>query len=75
MNALGVRPTMWPLREQDVFSGGNDMNKLWKASALLAGAMFVAVPVTTTTADEIDFMVIDYDAPGMGEWWHLLVDT
>jgi hypothetical protein len=50
------------------------MNKLWKASALLAGTMFAAMPVTTM-ADEIDFMVIDYDAPGMGEWWHLLVDT
>ena len=75
MNAEGVRSTVAPLREQDVFNGGNDMNKLWKASALLAGAMFAAAPVTTMAADEIDFMVVDYDAPGMGEWWHLLVDT
>lgn len=25
-------------------------------------------------AQEIDFMVVDYDAPGMGDWWKLLVE-
>lgn len=43
--------------------------------ALLAGSMLIALPFAAQSQEEISFLVIDYDAPGMGEWWHLLVDT
>ncbi|GAB5507030.1 MAG: extracellular solute-binding protein [Rhizobiaceae bacterium] len=44
-------------------------------SALLAGAMAIAAPLGAQAQDEISFLVIDYEAPGMGDWWQLLVST
>lgn len=46
-----------------------------KCALMLATAMAATMPLAVQAQDEINFMVIDYDAPGMGEWWHLLVDT
>lgn len=43
-----------------------------------AGLAMVAGPAMSPVAhaaDDISFLVVDYDAPGMGDWWHLLVDT
>lgn len=44
-------------------------------SALLAGAVALAAPLGAQAQDEISFLVIDYEAPGMGDWWQLLVST
>ena len=44
-------------------------------TVLLAGAIS-AVPLAAVHAqEEIDFLVVDYEAPGMGDWWQLLVET
>lgn len=41
--------------------------------AILAALALVPLPLAAQ-AQEIDFMVVDYDAPGMGDWWKLLVE-
>ncbi len=46
----------------------------------LFATLMVAGTVACTTApaaadDQISFLVVDYDAPGMGDWWQLLVET
>ncbi len=42
-------------------------------SALVAGAATVVASPAAKAAEEISFLVVDYDAPGMGDWWKLLV--
>lgn len=52
------------------------MNRVMTAAARLMGAAAMAVamlPPVSASAEEVDFMVVDYDAPGMGDWWKLLV--
>ncbi|RDE08946.1 ABC transporter substrate-binding protein [Pelagibacterium lacus] len=37
-------------------------------------AALTLAPLPAVQAQDIDFMVVDYDAPGMGDWWKLLVE-
>ena len=46
-----------------------------KIGMILASALAATVPAVATAQEEISFLVVDYDAPGMGDWWNLLVDT
>lgn len=54
-----------------VSTGGSPMSNYRKCIAAMAA--IAAAPFPAAHAQEIDFMVIDYDAPGMGDWWKLLV--
>ena len=51
------------------------MNLSRNAALALAGAVAVMAPAPVYAQNQISFLVIDYDAPGMGDWWHLLVDS
>ena len=42
---------------------------------LLAGAIAIAGVGSVQAQDDISFLVVDYEAPGMGDWWQLLVST
>lgn len=41
-------------------------------AAAIAAALTFAPPVLAQ--EEISFLVVDYDAPGMGDWWQLAVE-
>lgn len=43
-------------------------------AAVLAALALAPLPMAQAQAQEIEFMVVDYDAPGMGDWWKLLVE-
>lgn len=45
-----------------------------KAPLAILAALAIAPLSLVANAQEIDFMVVDYDAPGMGDWWKLLVE-
>lgn len=45
-----------------------------KAPLAILAALAIAPLSLVSNAQEIDFMVVDYDAPGMGDWWKLLVE-
>lgn len=47
--------------------------KLSRYQAALIAALVLA-PLPAAQAQDIEFMVVDYDAPGMGDWWKLLVE-
>jgi ABC-type glycerol-3-phosphate transport system substrate-binding protein len=42
------------------------------SAAMIAAAL---VPAPLRAEGTISFFVVDYDAPGMGEWWKLLVES
>jgi ABC-type glycerol-3-phosphate transport system substrate-binding protein len=45
-------------------------------SGMLAGATALTLIATAAHAqDPVSFLVVDYEAPGMGDWWQLLVKT
>lgn len=44
-------------------------------TALLAGAAALSLGMAAPAKAEVSFLVVDYDAPGMGDWWKLLVET
>ncbi|MFC5586834.1 ABC transporter substrate-binding protein [Nitratireductor kimnyeongensis] len=52
---------------------GRTRNLLY-ATALAATAL-AAGSTTSMAEDEISFLVVDFEAPGMGDWWQLLVST
>jgi ABC-type glycerol-3-phosphate transport system substrate-binding protein len=43
-------------------------------AALFASSAALAL-AAPTRAEAMSFLVVDYDAPGMGQWWQLLVET
>ncbi|WP_127145444.1 ABC transporter substrate-binding protein [Pelagibacterium montanilacus] len=50
------------------------MKNQFKAPLAILAALAIAPLPLAAQAQEIDFMVVDYDAPGMGDWWKLLVE-
>ncbi len=51
------------------------MNTRLLSTAVLAGAAALAGLPAAPAAAQVSFLVVDYDAPGMGDWWKLLVET
>lgn len=49
--------------------------KTWIYGPLVATGMAMSVAPAPLSAEEVSFLVVDYDAPGMGDWWQLLVET
>jgi ABC-type glycerol-3-phosphate transport system substrate-binding protein len=45
------------------------------AAALLASSAAFALAGPLRAEAPLSFLVVDYDAPGMGQWWQLLVET
>lgn len=45
------------------------------SATLLAFSAVAGMTAPAIADDQISFLVVDYDAPGMGEWWQLLVET
>lgn len=44
-------------------------------AVLLASSAMFALSGTARAEGPLSFLVVDYDAPGMGQWWQLLVET
>lgn len=43
------------------------------SAALLAIGAVTGMTAPAAADDQLSFLVVDYDAPGMGDWWQLLV--
>jgi ABC-type glycerol-3-phosphate transport system substrate-binding protein len=46
-----------------------------RTGLLLSAAAVLTVVTEAAAQDPVSFFVVDYEAPGMGEWWQLLVKT
>jgi ABC-type glycerol-3-phosphate transport system substrate-binding protein len=51
------------------------MNRQALTAALLASSAMLALSGAARAEGQLSFLVVDYDAPGMGQWWQLLVET